>query len=129
MMTKSAHSVSVSPPSFSSTPVSCTFSHLTYTITADVTPSIWNPGFYALFSITESPLVESGTKWMGFHWKNGGDQLFARSGVLPEMSREALGGGEGEGSGTGTLTGNPWTRFSMDMRNVSPIEGPLDFAK
>ena len=75
-------------------------------------------GFYALFSITESPMVESGSKWMGFHWKNGKDQLFARSGNLPADMAVA-----------DSMSGNPWTRFSMDLRNPTPIEGPLDFAR
>lgn len=32
-------------------------------------------GFYALFSITEEPFVASGDQWMGFYWKDGGDQV------------------------------------------------------
>lgn len=32
-------------------------------------------GFYSLFSITEEPFVTSGARWMGFHWKDGKDQV------------------------------------------------------
>ena len=32
-------------------------------------------GFYSLFSVTEEPFVTSGTKWMGFYWKDGKDQV------------------------------------------------------
>lgn len=32
-------------------------------------------GFYSLFSVTEEPWVESGETFMGFYWKNGGDQV------------------------------------------------------
>lgn len=32
-------------------------------------------GFYSLFSISEEPFVRSGSSWMGFYWKDGGDQV------------------------------------------------------
>lgn len=76
-------------------------------------------GFYALFSVTESPMVESGDRWMGFHWKNGGDQLYARTGSLPQV----------EDGASGSLTGAPWTRFSINLRNPTPLEGPMDFMR
>lgn len=63
-------------------------------------------------------MVESGSKWMGFYWKDGKDQLFARSGSLPE-----------DMTTTESMSGNSWTRFSMDLRNPTPLEGPLDFAR
>jgi hypothetical protein len=59
---------------------------------------------------------------MGFYWKNGGDQLYARSGTRP--SRIAGDAGHEE-----SMTGNGWTRFTLDLRNPVPIEGPLDLAR
>jgi hypothetical protein len=55
---------------------------------------------------------------MGFYWKDGKDQLLARSGDLPaDTASEA------------STTGNPWTSFTMDLREPSPLEGPLDLAR
>ena len=55
---------------------------------------------------------------MGFYWKDGKDQLLARSGTLPP-------GPTSEPS----TTGNPWTSFTMDLREPSFLEGPLDLAR
>jgi hypothetical protein len=56
---------------------------------------------------------------MGFYWKDGKDQLLARSGTLPptEIAPEP------------STTGNPWTSFTMDLREPSILEGPLDLAR
>jgi len=56
---------------------------------------------------------------MGFYWKDGKDQLLARSGTLPptDLSPEP------------STTGNPWTSFTMDLREPSTLEGPLDLAR
>lgn len=58
---------------------------------------------------------------MGFYWKDGKDQLLARSGDLPSSAN----GAKAEPS----LTGHPWTTFSMELRDPAPLEGPLDFAR
>lgn len=42
-------------------------------------------GFYSLFSVTESPLVESPGRWMSFYWKDGKDQV--RTSVLLKKGR------------------------------------------
>ncbi|GJE97590.1 hypothetical protein PsYK624_138110 [Phanerochaete sordida] len=68
-------------------------------------------GFYSLFSVTEEPFVTSGDQWMGFYWKGGKDQLFARRGKLPE----------GEHS--------RWTTFSMPLREPGPPPIPFDFIR
>ncbi|KAK4683793.1 hypothetical protein P7C73_g6435, partial [Tremellales sp. Uapishka_1] len=78
-------------------------------------------GFYSLWSVCDDPFVESGDKWMGFYWKDGKDQLLARSGDLPPTSSSSI--------ATPTLTGNPWTTFTMALRSPTPLEGPLDFAR
>jgi hypothetical protein len=57
---------------------------------------------------------------MGFYWKDGKDQLLARSGDLPPSSTP-----EAERS----TSGNPWTTFTMALREPAPIEAPLDFAR
>ncbi|CAE6531048.1 unnamed protein product [Rhizoctonia solani] len=70
-------------------------------------------GFYSLFSVTEEPFVKSGTEWMGFYWRNGGDQLFARRGDLPADSKNA-----------------EWTSFEMPLREPAPLPGlPVDIAR
>ncbi|CAE6384073.1 unnamed protein product [Rhizoctonia solani] len=70
-------------------------------------------GFYSLFSVTEEPFVKSGTEWMGFHWRNGGDQLFARRGDLPADSKNS-----------------EWTSFEMPLREPAPLPGlPVDIAR
>ncbi|KAF8752076.1 hypothetical protein RHS01_07718 [Rhizoctonia solani] len=69
--------------------------------------------FYSLFSVTEEPFVKSGTEWMGFYWRNGGDQLFARRGDLPAES-----------------TNSEWTSFEMPLRESAPLPGlPVDIAR
>ncbi|EKM56817.1 uncharacterized protein PHACADRAFT_141759 [Phanerochaete carnosa HHB-10118-sp] len=68
-------------------------------------------GFYSLFSVTEEPFVTSGDQWMGFYWKGGKDQLFARRGNLPE-------GEHGQ-----------WTTFSMPLREPGPPPIPFDFIR
>ncbi|WVQ80757.1 hypothetical protein IAT38_002862 [Cryptococcus sp. DSM 104549] len=75
-------------------------------------------GFYSLFSVCDGPFVESGDKWMAFYWKDGKDQLMARSGALPPAP-----------SAKPTLTGNPWTTFTMALREPTLLEGPLDLAR
>lgn len=56
---------------------------------------------------------------MGFYWKDGKDQLLARSGTLPssDIAPES------------SSTGNPWTSFTMDLREPGVLEGPLDLAR
>lgn len=71
--------------------------------------------------VQDDPFVESGSKWMGFYWKDGKDQLLARSGDLPPESN----GVKVEES----MTGHPWTTFTMALRDPAPLEGPLDFAR
>lgn len=75
-------------------------------------------GFYSLFSVCDGPFVESGDKWMAFHWKDGKDKLLARSGHLPKAMDNAS-----------SLSGNPWTTFSMTLREPSLLEGPLELAR
>lgn len=74
-------------------------------------------GFYALFSVTEQPMVVSGDRWMGFYWKDGGDQLYARTGER-KLAEDRP-----------SDTGNPWTSFTMDLRTPTPLDQPLDFAR
>lgn len=59
---------------------------------------------------------------MGFYWKDGKDQLMARSGDLPPSSKPSS-------SRSATLSGNPWTSFTMNLRDPSVLEGPLDLAR
>nr|ODN97578.1 hypothetical protein L204_02996 [Cryptococcus depauperatus CBS 7855] len=75
-------------------------------------------GFYSLFSVCDGPFVESGDRWMAFYWKDGKDQLLARSGKIPEPS-----------SLEPSLTGHPWTTFTMTLREPSLLDSPLDLAK
>ncbi|KAJ9116283.1 hypothetical protein QFC22_004723 [Naganishia vaughanmartiniae] len=82
-------------------------------------------GFYSLFSVTEQPMVVSGNKWMGFYWKDGGDQLFARTGERNVHSDPPT---TEEPTATSS-TGNPWTSFTMDLRTPTPLDQPLDFAR
>jgi hypothetical protein len=56
---------------------------------------------------------------MGFYWKDGKDQLLARSGDLPPSDSTV----------DPSTTGNPWTTFTMDLREPGPLEGPLDLAR
>ncbi|KAK6910047.1 hypothetical protein I203_104076 [Kwoniella mangroviensis CBS 8507] len=79
-------------------------------------------GFYSLWSVCDDPFVESGDKWMGFYWKDGKDQLLARSGDLPPSASSSTAAEKG-------LTGNPWTSFTMGLRESSLLEGPLDLAR
>ncbi|WVF71489.1 hypothetical protein IAT40_006295 [Kwoniella sp. CBS 6097] len=78
-------------------------------------------GFYSLWSVCDDPFVESGDKWMGFYWKEGKDQLLARSGDLPSSASSS--------TAEPSLTGNPWTSFSMGLREPALLEGPLDLAR
>lgn len=55
---------------------------------------------------------------MGFYWKDGKDQLLARSGDLPPSTAKP-----------DTATGNPWTSFTMALREPTVLEGPLDLAR
>ncbi|KAG8684005.1 hypothetical protein FRC08_013955, partial [Ceratobasidium sp. 394] len=72
-------------------------------------------GFYSLFSVTEEPFVKSGSEWMGFYWRNGGDQLFARRGDLPLDTSPDSG---------------EWTSFEMPLREAAPLPGlPVDIAR
>lgn len=68
--------------------------------------------------MTDGPFVESGDKWMAFHWKDGKDKLLARSGHLPKSV-----------DNLSSLSGNPWTTFSMALREPSLLEGPLELAR
>jgi len=69
----------------------------------------------------DDPFVESGDRWMGFYWKDGKDQLLARSGDLPPSASTSTSGS--------SSTGHPWTRFTMGVREPNLLEGPLDLAR
>jgi hypothetical protein len=69
--------------------------------------------------ILDDPFVESGDEWMGFYWKDGKDQLLARSGKL---SQDDI-------THDPSTSGRPWTSFTMDLREPSVLEGPLDLAR
>jgi hypothetical protein len=56
---------------------------------------------------------------MGFYWKDGKDQLLARSGDLPQNTIAP----------DPSTTGNPWTTFTMDLREPAALDGPLDLAR
>lgn len=76
-------------------------------------------GFYSLFSVTEEPFVKSGHEWMGFYWRNGGDQLFARRGDLPPNPSPSTPSDSAE-----------WTSFEMPLRDAAPLPGlPVDIAR
>ncbi|KAF8604785.1 hypothetical protein BDV93DRAFT_440059, partial [Ceratobasidium sp. AG-I] len=76
-------------------------------------------GFYSLFSVTEEPFVKSGNEWMGFYWRNGGDQLFARRGNLPPNPNPITPSDSAE-----------WTSFEMPLRDAAPLPGlPVDIAR
>ncbi|GAA6047852.1 hypothetical protein JCM3770_004674 [Rhodotorula araucariae] len=74
-------------------------------------------GFYSLFSICDEPVVSSGSRVVGFFWKNGGDQLYVKSATddagLTNVSPE----------------GRPWSSFLMDLREPAPMPEPNDFAR
>lgn len=76
---------------------------------------------YSLWSVCDDPFVESGNKWMGFYWKDGKDQLVARSGDLPPDHVPA--------ATEPSQTGHPWTTFTMALREPTPLEAPLEFAR
>ncbi|BEI92591.1 uncharacterized protein CcaverHIS019_0502190 [Cutaneotrichosporon cavernicola] len=78
-------------------------------------------GFYSLWSVCEEPFVESGSKWMGFYWKDGKDQLVARSGDFPPEYKPSV--------SEPSHSGHPWTTFTMNLREPMPLEGPLEFAR
>lgn len=80
-------------------------------------------GFYSLWSVCDDPFVESGGRWMGFYWKDGKDQLLARSGDLPPEPSASL------AEADRTSTGHPWTSFSMNLREPTVLEAPLDLAR
>ncbi|KAF8318815.1 uncharacterized protein EI90DRAFT_2978708 [Cantharellus anzutake] len=68
--------------------------------------------FYSLFSVTETPLVASGDKYMVFYWKDGKDQLHVRTGV--HQSGPSAG----------------WTSIQMDLRDPGSLPGrPVDMAR
>lgn len=67
-------------------------------------------GFYALWSICDSPIVMSGNSIMGFSWSTKNpDQLVTRKGTNPSPSS--------------------WTTFVMDVRSPSPIPPPFEFSR
>ncbi|PPQ89567.1 hypothetical protein CVT25_012239 [Psilocybe cyanescens] len=72
-------------------------------------------GFYSLFSVTEEPFVTSGNQWMGFHWKDKKDQLFARRGELPESDEDPA--------------SRESTSFTMALREPAPIPIAFDFTR
>lgn len=58
---------------------------------------------------------------MGFYWKDGKDQLLARSGDLPPAASTS--------TAASSSSGNPWTSFTMTLREPTILEGPLDLAR
>lgn len=58
---------------------------------------------------------------MGFYWKDGKDQLLARSGDLPPAASSS--------TSQSSSSGNPWTSFTMALREPTLLEGPLDLAR
>ncbi|PLW32719.1 hypothetical protein PCANC_19560 [Puccinia coronata f. sp. avenae] len=67
-------------------------------------------GFYALWSICDSPIVLSGPSIMGFNWSSKNpDQLVTRRGINPSPSE--------------------WTQFIMDVRSPSPMPPPFEFSR
>ncbi|GAA5897454.1 hypothetical protein JCM8208_003276 [Rhodotorula glutinis] len=74
-------------------------------------------GFYSLFSICDEPVVSSGSRVVGFFWKNGGDQLYVKSAT------------DESGATNLSVDGRPWTTFLMDLREPAPMPEPNDFAR
>ncbi|KAF7362040.1 hypothetical protein MVEN_00549400 [Mycena venus] len=72
-------------------------------------------GFYSLFSVTDDPLVKSGSEWMGFYWKDNKDQLFARRGPLPPTTPDD--------------PDRVWTSFEMPLRQPVPAPVAFDFIR
>ncbi|EJD52006.1 hypothetical protein AURDEDRAFT_181569 [Auricularia subglabra TFB-10046 SS5] len=69
-------------------------------------------GFYSIFSVCEAPIVTSGPQWMGFYWKDGGDQLFVRRGQVPTEQQV-----------------DEWTTFDMPLREAGPIPNAFDLTR
>ncbi|KZW00398.1 hypothetical protein EXIGLDRAFT_639482 [Exidia glandulosa HHB12029] len=69
-------------------------------------------GFYSIFSVCEAPMVTSGPQWMGFYWKDGGDQLFVRRGQVPAEQQA-----------------DDWTTFDMPLREPGPIPNAFDLTR
>jgi hypothetical protein len=61
---------------------------------------------------------------MGFYWKDGKDQLLARSGDLPPSASASS-----SSSPDRSLSGNPWTSFTLNLREQEILEGPLELAR
>lgn len=57
-------------------------------------------------------MVTSGPQWMGFYWKDGGDQLFVRRGQVPEEQQA-----------------DDWTTFDMPLREPGPIPNAFDLTR
>ncbi|BGP44913.1 hypothetical protein JCM10450v2_000728 [Rhodotorula kratochvilovae] len=74
-------------------------------------------GFYSLFSICDEPVVSSGSRVVGFFWKNGGDQLYVKSAT------------DDTGLTNVSPDGRPWSTFLMDLREPAPMPEPNDFAR
>ncbi|GAA5986839.1 hypothetical protein JCM11641_007813 [Rhodosporidiobolus odoratus] len=74
-------------------------------------------GFYSLFSLCDEPVVSSGDRIVGFHWRGGGDQLFVRSATDPS------------GSANVSKDGKPWSTFLMELREPQPMPEPNDFSR
>ena len=79
-----------------------------------LTMTLYIPGFYSLFSITEEPFVTSGGQWMGFYWKDKKDQLFARRGTRKAPA---------------PVDGVQWTAFEMPLREPAPLPVLFDLAR
>jgi len=66
-------------------------------------------GFYSTFSICDTPMVTSGSQWMGFYFKDGTDQLFVRRGNTPINTQ--------------------WTEFNLLLREPSPMPDACDLTR